>query len=97
MNLANDHHHEHVVEYLSHEFPSLKRKVIYHSLYWHTPFCVGVGHAFCCCHIINPLVLELKIPTKPINARDKMVVPWREPMSVHIMLYSPYLQLKQLQ
>ena len=27
MDLADDHHHEHVVDYLSSEFPSLKRKV----------------------------------------------------------------------
>ena len=96
VNLANYHHHEHVVEYLSHEFPSLKRKVICHSLYWHTPVCAGVRHAFCCCCIIIPLVPELKIPTEPINVGDKMVVPWRKPMSAHIMLYSPYLQLKRL-
>ena len=33
MDLADDHHHEHVVGYLSSEFPSLKRKVNHHSLY----------------------------------------------------------------
>ena len=27
LDLADDYHHEHVVEYLSSEFPSLKRKV----------------------------------------------------------------------
>ena len=27
MDLAEDHHHEHLVEYLSSEFPALKRKV----------------------------------------------------------------------
>ena len=27
MDLAEDHHHEHLVEYLSSEFPTLKRKV----------------------------------------------------------------------
>ena len=37
MDLADDHHHEHVVGYLSSEFPSLKRKVSHHSLHWHTP------------------------------------------------------------
>ena len=29
MGLAEDHHHEHLVEYLSREFPTLKRKVGY--------------------------------------------------------------------
>ena len=29
MDLAEDHHHEHLVEYLSREFPALKRKVGY--------------------------------------------------------------------
>ena len=29
MDLAEDHHHEHLVEYLSSEFPTLKRKVDY--------------------------------------------------------------------
>ena len=29
MDLAEDHHHEHLVEYLSSEFPTLKRKVGY--------------------------------------------------------------------
>ena len=33
MDLADDHHHEHVVGYLSSEFPSLKRKVSHHSLH----------------------------------------------------------------
>ena len=33
MDLAHDHHHEHLVEYLSSEFPSLKRKVSHCSLY----------------------------------------------------------------
>ena len=33
MDLAHYHRHEHVVEYLSTEFPSLKRKVSYHLLY----------------------------------------------------------------
>ena len=37
MDLADDHNHEHVVGYLSSEFPSLKRKVSYHALHWHTP------------------------------------------------------------
>ena len=40
MDLADNHHHEHVVEYLSTEFPSLKRKVSYHLLY--TCACLGV-------------------------------------------------------
>ena len=33
MDLADGHHHEHVVGYLSSEFPSLKRKVSHHSLH----------------------------------------------------------------
>ena len=33
MDLADDYHHEHVVGYLSSEFPSLKRKVSHHSLH----------------------------------------------------------------
>ena len=33
MDLADDHHHEHVVGYLSSKFPSLKRKVSHHSLH----------------------------------------------------------------
>ena len=33
MDLADDHHHEHVVGYLSSEFPSLRQKVNHHSLY----------------------------------------------------------------
>ena len=45
----------------------------------------------------KPLIPEFKIPAKPINARDKMVAPRREPISVRITLYSPFLQSKQLQ
>ena len=37
MDLADDYNHRHVVEYLSNEFPSLKRDVSYHSLLSHTP------------------------------------------------------------
>ena len=33
MDLANDHHHEHVVGYLSSKLPSLRRKVNHHSLH----------------------------------------------------------------
>ena len=33
MDLAYDYGHEHVVGYLSSEFPSLKRKVCHHSLH----------------------------------------------------------------
>ena len=33
MDLAYDYDHEHVVGYLSSEFPSLKRKVSHHSLH----------------------------------------------------------------
>ena len=36
MDLADNHHHEHVVRYFSSEFPSLKRKVSHHSLYKRT-------------------------------------------------------------
>ena len=32
MDLADDYHHQHVVEYLSSEFPSLRRKVSHPSL-----------------------------------------------------------------
>ena len=35
MDLADKHHREHVVEYLSSEFSSLKRKVSQPSLDWH--------------------------------------------------------------
>ena len=42
MDLTNDHHHQHVVGYLSTEFPSLKRKVSHHSLH-------KLAHAICCC------------------------------------------------
>ena len=48
MDLADKHHHEHLVEYLSSEFPSLKRKVSFcsqYSIYTHlyTSTCLGVG------------------------------------------------------
>ena len=33
MDLADDHHHEHLVEYLSSEFPTLKRKVSHRLQY----------------------------------------------------------------
>ena len=33
MDLAGDHHHEHLVEYLSSEFPTLKRKVTHRLQY----------------------------------------------------------------
>ena len=42
MDLADDHHHQHVVGYLSSEFPSLKQKVSHHSLH-------KLAHAICCC------------------------------------------------
>ena len=48
MDLADDYNHDHVVGYLSSEFPSLKRKVCHHSLHWHTPTWV-FGHTICCC------------------------------------------------
>ena len=44
-----------------------------------------------CCHF-NPLVQEFKIPVEPINAGDKMAAPRREPISLRITLYSPFLQ-----
>ena len=40
MDLADKHHHEHLVEYLSSEFPTLKRKVslcLLYSTYTYTP------------------------------------------------------------
>ena len=42
MNLADDHHHEHVVEYLSSEFPSLRRKVRQQPFIGLTYSCLGV-------------------------------------------------------
>lgn len=44
MDLADDYNHRHVVEYLSNEFPSLKRNVSHHSLFSHSPVtyrCLG--------------------------------------------------------
>ena len=52
MDLADDQCHEHLVEYLSGEFPTLKRKVSHCSLYSkhaHTLAPVWVfGHTVCC-------------------------------------------------
>ena len=52
MDLADDHHHEHLVEYLSSEFPTLKRKVSHRSLsstHTYTPIPVQLlGHTVCC-------------------------------------------------
>ena len=42
MDLADDHHQQHVVEYLSSEFPSLKRKVRHRPLMGLTYSCVSV-------------------------------------------------------
>ena len=42
-------------------------------------------------NVIYPLVLEFEIPTEPSNVEDKMTAPRREPMSVHITLYSFWL------
>ena len=42
MDLADDHHHEHVVGYLSSEFPALKRKVSHHSLHALTYSYLGI-------------------------------------------------------
>ena len=43
--------------------------------------------------IINGLMFK----RVPINARDIMVAPMRQPMSVHITLSSAFLQSKRLQ
>ena len=57
MDLADDHHHEHLVEYLSSEFPTLKRKVTHRSLYSINTYAPPVflfGHAngpSAACHI----------------------------------------------
>ena len=52
MDLADNRHHEHLVEYLSSEFPTLKRKVSHRSLYsthTYTPIPVQLlGHTVCC-------------------------------------------------
>ena len=50
MDLADDHHHEHLVEYLSSEFPTLKRKVSHRSLYStniYAPPVLLFGHITC--------------------------------------------------
>ena len=44
--------------------------------------------------LVNPLILEFKIPAEPINAGDKMAAPRREPISVRIMLYSPFITVE---
>ena len=41
---------------------------------------------------VNPLSPEFKIPAEPINAGDKMAAPRREPISLRITLYSPFIQ-----
>ena len=51
MDLADDHHHEHLVEYLSSEFPTLKRKVTHHLQYstnTYAPPVLLFGHTICC-------------------------------------------------
>ena len=53
MDLAEDHHHEHLVEYLSSEFPTLKRKVshcLQYSIATNTyaPPVLLFGHTICC-------------------------------------------------
>ena len=65
MELANDHHHEHLVEYLSSEFPTLKRKVRYHSLYCthtYTLLSIYIGvwahYLLSACHIHNLSVCQ---------------------------------------
>ena len=71
MDLADDHHHEHLVEYLSSEFPTLKRKVSHCSLYskhTHTLAPVWVfGHTVCClsqtCLCADTLCLYSRIHT----------------------------------
>ena len=45
MDLAGDHHHEHVVDYLSSEFPNLKRKVREHYLHSTNSLSQVSGHA----------------------------------------------------
>ena len=47
--------------------------------------------------LLNPLVPEFKIPAEPINTGDKMTAPRREPISLRITLYNPFLQPKRLQ
>ena len=44
----------------------------------------------------NPLSAEFKIPAEPINTGDKMAAPRREPISLRITLYSPFLQPNRL-
>ena len=46
---------------------------------------------------INSFVPKYKIPAETINAGNKMAAPRQEPMSVSNILYSPFLQSKQLQ
>ena len=46
--------------------------------------------------MFNPLSPEFKIPAEPINAGDKMAAPRREPISLRITLYSPFLQPNRL-
>ena len=51
MDLADDHHHEHLVEYLSSEFPTLKRKVTHRLQYstnTYAPPVLVFGHIICC-------------------------------------------------
>ena len=56
MDLADDHHHEHLVEYLSSEFPTLKRKVslcsqysicIHTHIHQYLSKCLGTPSAVC--------------------------------------------------
>ena len=44
MDLASAHHHEHMVEYLSSEFPNLKRKVSEHYLHSTSSLSQVSGH-----------------------------------------------------
>ena len=48
MDLAEDYHHEHLVEYFSSEFPSLKRKVSQCSLRSTHTLVQVLGHTICC-------------------------------------------------
>ena len=49
LDLAHSHHHEHVVKYLSREFPSLKRKVRHPPLICLTYSCISVwAHHLAC-------------------------------------------------
>ena len=60
------------------------------------PFTLMENHCILLSNAINPLPPEFKIPAEPINTGDKMAAPRREPISLRITLYSPYLQPNRL-